>query len=179
MSRTSSSTTAIDLRHAMGHFATGVTVVTTLDEAGEPVGTTANSVTSLSLDPPLILVCFNHASGTLAALCGHGAFAVNVLGAHHREVATAFARPREQAVWRHVEHHPGPTESPHLRDALATLDCVVEDILPGGDHAIVVGHVVGATVGEDDAEPLLYYCGAYARLIAGERRFADPARAAR
>src|ERR1700733_13360652 len=68
------------LRDAMGHFATGVTVITSVGPGGEPVGTTANAVTSLSLEPPLVLACFDRSSSTLSAIRGHGAFAVNVLG---------------------------------------------------------------------------------------------------
>src|SRR5277367_5663858 len=76
-----------ELRDAMGCFATGVTVITSVDAGGEPVGTTANAVTSLSLDPPLILVCFDRSSRTLEALAGHGAFAVNVLGARQQHLS--------------------------------------------------------------------------------------------
>ena len=83
---------AADLRDAMGHFATGVTVVTSRDEHGEAVGTTANAVTSLSLDPPLILVCFDLSSATLNAVRGRGAFAVNVLGARQEHLSPNFAR---------------------------------------------------------------------------------------
>src|ERR1700761_2576919 len=77
-----------DLREAMGLFATGVTVVTSVGADGEPVGTTANAVTSLSLDPPLVLVCFDLKSTTLTAIRGHGAFAVNVLGHRQAELST-------------------------------------------------------------------------------------------
>ena len=76
-----SGVSAAELREAMGHFATGVTVVTSVDANGQPVGTTANAVTSLSLTPPLVLVCFDIGSLTLQAIRGHGAFVVNVLGA--------------------------------------------------------------------------------------------------
>ena len=77
---------AAEFRAAMGHFATGVTVVTSVDSDGEPVGTTANAVTSLSLDPPLVIVCFDLGSLTLRAIRGHGAFVVNVLAAPQQRV---------------------------------------------------------------------------------------------
>jgi flavin reductase (DIM6/NTAB) family NADH-FMN oxidoreductase RutF len=77
---------AADFRNAIGHFATGVTVVTSIGADGQPVGTTANAVSSLSLDPPLILVCFDRSSATLAAVLSHRAFAVNVLGARQQHL---------------------------------------------------------------------------------------------
>ena len=81
-----------EFRHAMGHFATGVTIVTSLGADGSPVGTTASAVTSLSLDPPLVLVCFDLGSLTLRAIRGHGSFAVNVLGAAQGQLSANFAR---------------------------------------------------------------------------------------
>ena len=80
-----------ELREAMGHFATGVTVITSVGTGGEPVGTTANAVTSLSLEPPLLLACFDLKSATLAAIRSHGAFAVNVLGHRQRHLSANFA----------------------------------------------------------------------------------------
>src|SRR6201996_2396489 len=81
-----------ELREVMGLFATGVTVITSIGPDGEPVGTTANAVTSLSLDPPLILVCFDLKSATLAAIRGHRAFAINVLGQRQHQLSTNFAK---------------------------------------------------------------------------------------
>jgi flavin reductase (DIM6/NTAB) family NADH-FMN oxidoreductase RutF len=90
----SSKVTAASFRDAMGHFATGVTVVTSVGEDGEPVGTIANAVTSLSLDPPLVLVCFDLHSSTLRAIHGQGAFVVNVLGARDGAGPLVFWRGR-------------------------------------------------------------------------------------
>src|SRR5579862_2063887 len=92
---------AAEFRAAMGHFATGVTVVTSVDADGAPVGTTANAVTSLSLDPPLILVCFDLTSVTLAAIRARGAFAVNVLAAEQEHLSSGFARRGLAAAWDH------------------------------------------------------------------------------
>src|SRR5271170_4893953 len=100
---------ASEFRQAMGHFATGVTVVTSIDADGEPVGTTASAVTSLSLDPPLILVCFDRSSRTLESLVGHGAFAVNVLGARQQHLSANFARRGLAAAWDEVRHRRGRT----------------------------------------------------------------------
>jgi flavin reductase (DIM6/NTAB) family NADH-FMN oxidoreductase RutF len=153
-----------DFRHAMGHFATGVTVITSVDEDGEPVGTTANAVTSLSLDPPLVLVCFDRESLTLRAVRGHGAFVVNVLAAPQQQLSTNFARRGLAAAWDGVRHRRGPTGSPRLEDVLAVLECTVEHALPGGDHEIIVGRVRHAETSRDHIAPLLFYRGTYAKL---------------
>ena len=157
-----------DFRHAVGHFATGVTVVTSIDPDGEPVGTTANAVSSLSLDPPLILVCFDRSSLTLEAIRSHGAFVVNVLSAPQQELSANFARRGLSAVWEGVEHSPGPTGSPRIKGSLATLECVVEHSLPGGDHEIIVGRVQYAETSGDGGAPLLFWRGSYLSLEDGD-----------
>jgi flavin reductase (DIM6/NTAB) family NADH-FMN oxidoreductase RutF len=151
------------LRDAMGHFATGVTVITSVDEHGLPVGTTANAVTSLSLDPPLLLACFDLASATLAAIRGHGAFVVNVLGERQRHLSANFARRGLAAAWDGVRHQRGPTGSPRLDGVLAVLECTVEHSLPGGDHEIIVGRVQHAETSGHGA-PLVFWRGGYASL---------------
>ena len=153
-----------EFRRAMGHFATGVTIVTSVDEEGEPVGTTASAVSSLSLNPPLVLVCFDLGSLTLRAIRGHGAFVVNVLAAPQEHLSANFARRGLAAVWDGVRHRPGPTGSPRLDGVLAVLECTVEHSLPGGDHEIVVGRVHDVEVSYDDAAPLLYWRGSYLSL---------------
>jgi flavin reductase (DIM6/NTAB) family NADH-FMN oxidoreductase RutF len=167
---------ADELRHAIGHFATGVAVVTSADADGAPVGTTANSITSLSLDPPLVLVCLHHASLTLGALREHGAFAINILAAHDRGTSIAFAKRGSTEAWNDVDHEPGVTGSPRLHDVLATLDCTVEHRLPGGDHEIVVGRVLTVHTSDEAAAPLVFYRGSYRTLgVASRQR--DPATA--
>jgi flavin reductase (DIM6/NTAB) family NADH-FMN oxidoreductase RutF len=155
---------AAEFRQAMGHFATGVTVVTSVDDDGEPVGTTASAVTSLSLDPPLVLVCFDRESLTLRAIRGHGAFVVNVLAAPQQHLSANFARRGLTAVWDGIRHRPGPTGSPRLHGVLAALECTVENRLPGGDHEIVVGRVQDVEISDDGAAPLLYWRGSYLSL---------------
>jgi flavin reductase (DIM6/NTAB) family NADH-FMN oxidoreductase RutF len=162
---------AAEFRHAIGHFATGITVVTSVRANGEPVGTTANAVSSLSLDPPLVLVCFDRASRTLGAVMAHGAFAVNVLAAPQRHLSANFARRGLAAAWDEVRHQPGSTGSPRLDGVLATVECMVERCVAGGDHEIVVGRVHSVETSATDAAPLLYWRGAYASL--GEHEFAD------
>ena len=156
--------TAAEFRHAIGHFATGVTVVTSIGADGEPVGTTANAVSSLSLDPPLVLVCFDRGSLTLAAVISHGAFVVNVLAAPQQQLSANFARRGLAAAWDGVRHRPGRTGSPRLHGVLAALECTVEHRLPGGDHEIVVGRVRDVETADGEAAPLLYWRGTYASL---------------
>ncbi|MGP7998425.1 MAG: flavin reductase family protein [Streptosporangiaceae bacterium] len=154
-------------RDAIGHFATGVTVVTSIGAGGTPVGTTASAVTSLSLDPPLVLVCFDRGSHTLAAVCTHRAFVINVLAAPQRHLSANFARRGLAAAWDGVRHRRGLTGSPRLEGTLAALDCTVEYRLPGGDHEIVVGRVREVETSGQDTAPLLYWRGAYASLEDG------------
>jgi flavin reductase (DIM6/NTAB) family NADH-FMN oxidoreductase RutF len=156
--------TAAEFRQAMGHFATGVTVVTSIGACGEPVGTTASAVTSLSLDPPLVLVCFDRSSLTLQAVRSHGAFVVNVLAAPQRHLSANFARRGPGAAWDDIGHRPGPTGSPRLDGVLAALECTVRDSFPGGDHEIIVGHVHEVETGGSNATPLLYWRGGYSSL---------------
>jgi flavin reductase (DIM6/NTAB) family NADH-FMN oxidoreductase RutF len=153
-----------DFRRAMGHFVTGVTVVTSVGPGGQPVGTTANAVSSLSLAPPLVLVCFDLASLTLEAVRSHGAFAVNVLSAPQRHLSANFARRGLAAAWEGVRHRPGPTGSPRLHGVLAAIECTVEHQLPGGDHEIVVGRVRQVEISDDGGAPLVYWQGRYASL---------------
>jgi flavin reductase (DIM6/NTAB) family NADH-FMN oxidoreductase RutF len=161
---TTAGVNAAELRHAMGHFATGVTVITSVRTDGQPVGTTANAVSSLSLDPPLVLVCFDRASTTLEAVRAHGAFAVNVLAAHQQDLSANFARRGLTAAWDGVRHRPGPTGSPRLHGVLATLECTVEHRLPGGDHEIIVGRVHHVETSDAEAAPLLFWRGRYTSL---------------
>ncbi len=156
--------TAARFREAMGHFATGVTVVTSLGPEGEPVGTTATAVSSLSLNPPLLLVCFDRASLTLAALRSHGAFAVNMLAAPQRQLSANFSRRGQAATWDCVRYRPGCTGSPRLSGVLAVVECTVERSLPGGDHEIIIGRVRDAELAPDATAPLLHWRGRYASL---------------
>jgi 3-hydroxy-9,10-secoandrosta-1,3,5(10)-triene-9,17-dione monooxygenase reductase component len=155
---------AADFRHAIGHFATGVTVVTSIGPDGEPVGTTANAVSSLSLDPPLVLVCFDRTSATLEAIGGHGAFAVNVLAAPQQNLSANFARRGLGAAWDGVRHRRGPTGSPRLDGVLAALECTVEHRIAGGDHEIIVGRVREVETSVTETAPLLFWRGTYASL---------------
>src|ERR1700755_1997842 len=153
-----------ELRAAMGLFGTGVTAIPSIGPDGQPVGTTANAVSSLSLEPPLILVCFDRTSATLDAIHQHGAVVVNVLSPPQQELSPTFARRGLAAVWDGVEHRPGPTGSPRLEGSLAALECTVEHSLPGGDHEIIVGRVRYAETSGDGGTPLLFWRGSYLAL---------------
>ena len=168
MTRTEATETGVspaELRRVMGHFATGVTVITSVAPDGQPLGTTLNAVSSLSLDPPLLLACFDQSSQTLAAIGSHGAFAVNILAAPQQELSANFARRGRAADWVGVPHHPGVTGSPRLHGVLATLECTLEHRLPGGDHEIIVGRVRTVQTGNGDGAPLLFWRGRYASLV--------------
>ena len=167
------------LRGAMGMFATGVTVITTRDASGRPFGTTANAVSSVSLRPPLVLTCLREESETLGALLVRRSFAINVLHSSQMELSDRFARPAAHDTWDAVAHR-DVAGIPVLEGAIATLWCDLHDIADGGDHSVVVGHVTDLEQwGPTDAEPLLFYAGAYRSLGAPPTRATDAAAASR
>lgn len=152
------------MRHALGHFATGVTVVTSCGRDGRPAGTTASAVSSLSLAPPLLLVCLDRSSQTLAAIRGHQTFAINVLAEGQEPLSANFARRGAAASWEGVGYRRGWAGNPHLDGVLAVLDCRLERCLDGGDHEIVIGRLVAHRPTDRDAGPLLHYRGNYASV---------------
>jgi flavin reductase (DIM6/NTAB) family NADH-FMN oxidoreductase RutF len=147
-------------RKIMGHWATGVTVVTTDGKAGSH-GLTANAVASLSLDPPLVLVAVDKRAATLDYLKKNGCFAVNILRLDQEEVSRRFATPGPKD-FSDLNIITSVTGSPILADCLAFLDCRVAEILPGGDHEIFVGEIVAGE--HQGGEPLLHFSGSYRRL---------------
>lgn len=155
------SVTPAELRDFAGRFTTGVTVVTTCDAAGNPYGLTMNAVTSLSLDPPLLLICVDRTSSTHALLCASGVFGVNVLRSGQTAVSNWFAskRPDKFAA---SGYGFGRLGVPLLHDALAVAECRITQVSAGGDHDIIVGAVAHTDVRSGD--PLVFYRGAYARL---------------
>jgi 3-hydroxy-9,10-secoandrosta-1,3,5(10)-triene-9,17-dione monooxygenase reductase component len=146
----------------MGHFATGVAVVT-VDTPSGPQGMTANAVASLSLDPVLVLVCFDNGARTLPEVERVKRFGVNVLAAGQEELARRFAS-KEDTKFDAVPHsvHDG---IPVLDGALAWVGCDLERLVPGGDHTIGIGAVHAAELGAEGAEPLLWYRGGYTSLV--------------
>jgi flavin reductase len=147
-------------RKIMGQFATGVTVVTTGGDAG-PHGLTANAVASLSLKPPLVLVAVDKRAHSLDYLKKNRCFAVNILRLDQEEISRRFATPGPKD-FSSLKVTAATTGAPILADCLAFLDCTVVDILPGGDHEIFIGEIVGGEC--HGGEPLLYHAGGYRRL---------------
>lgn len=162
MTRNSQQLDPARYRRIMGHYPTGVTVVTALAPDHTPVGLTANSVTSVSLDPPLILVCLARESASLGVIHESGAFAVNILEVSDAELATRFARPDRARRFHGVDFTSRDGAPPVLDSALAWLECRIYRTFEAGDHMIVVGNVTGG--GMADGEPLLFYRGRYGRL---------------
>ena len=150
-----------EFRRALGQFATGITIVTALAD-GEPVGLAANSFTSVSLDPPLVLFCVARTSSTWPRIQAAGRFAVNILGEHQEEISRRFATPGADRFGG-TGWHVGFGGSPVLHDTLAYLDCEVAAEHDGGDHVIVVGRVLDLGI-THDAGPLLYFRGRYGRM---------------
>jgi len=149
------------LRACMAEFPTGVTVVTTVGGDGDRRGATANAVTSLSLEPPLLTVYFAQASATFASIRQSGVFAVNILGAAQADLARAFAVRNDPTAWDLCEVSDGPLGMPLLDGCVSWLVCRVEDCLPGGDHQIVVGEVVATGRASDGGEPLIFHRGGF------------------
>ncbi len=128
------------LRNAFGAFLTGVTVVTTVDRTGAPIGFTANSFTSVSLDPPLLLVCLAKTSRNYATLTSAKGFGVNILSESQKDVSNTFARPVEDR-FAAVDWRPGPYGSPVFANVAAWFDCATHEVVDAGDHVILIGRV--------------------------------------
>ncbi|HEV2062288.1 MAG TPA: flavin reductase family protein [Solirubrobacteraceae bacterium] len=145
-------------RDAIGSFPTGVAVVT----ARGPAGLTTNAVTSLSLDPVLLLVCFDNGSRTLSAVRDSGRFGVNVLRADQEELARVFASKRVPHDKFAEATHELVDGVPVLEHVLAWFVCEVSDLVPGGDHTIGIGRVRSLDF-DPRGEPLVFHRGAYGR----------------
>lgn len=155
-----------DFRRVLGHFASGVTIVTTVDAEGRPAGLTASAIASVSLEPPLVLVCVAHTSQSHPHFRTHGRFAINILASDHEQVARRFASSSLSAEkFETTGYRPGALGLPILANALAELECTLVHEYPAGDHTIFVGRVEAAECrGDQGLEPLLYYRGRFGRL---------------
>jgi flavin reductase (DIM6/NTAB) family NADH-FMN oxidoreductase RutF len=154
-----------DFRKASGLWATGVSIVTAVDKAGVPFGLTMNSVTSLSLTPPLYLVNVDNGSDTLAPMLETRAFCINVLAADQQDLSNRFAKKGDDK-FQAVEYVSGATGAPRLTGSLMSIDCEISAVHPGGDHQIVVGEVIEIVAADVTAsvKPLLYFGGRYANV---------------
>jgi flavin reductase (DIM6/NTAB) family NADH-FMN oxidoreductase RutF len=150
------------LRDALGCFATGVTVVTCLTADGSPAGLTVNSFTSVSLDPPLLLVCLAKPAPSAIALIEASRFAVNVLQTGQQPASIRFAT-RDEDRFGTTPWSCGEAGAPILKDSLGVFECERFAVYDGGDHHILVGQVVKASF-DTSLDPLLYFRGRYRRL---------------
>jgi flavin reductase (DIM6/NTAB) family NADH-FMN oxidoreductase RutF len=153
-----------EFRRVLGHFAAGVTVITTVGDDGKPYGLTATAFTSVSLDPPLVLVCVDKRAESHAHFHTSRVFTVNFLAADQQELSRRFAVSGGDK-FSGVQVRQGATGAPVLADVLGHLECRTTDICEGGDHTIFIGQVEAADA--RDGEPLLYFRGAYQKMADG------------
>lgn len=149
-------------REVLGHFATGITVVTGADAEG-PVGFTCQAFAALSLDPPLVVVAPSRSSESFPRIAAVGTFCVNVLAEDQEALGRVFAT-KGSHKFEGVGWKPGLSGAPILSDVLAWVECSLEDVHPGGDHMVAVGSVLAMGVGS--GTPLLFYRGGFGRFEA-------------
>lgn len=148
-------------RSCLGQFATGVTVVTCSAADGHPCGITANSFSSVSLEPPLILWNIAKSSNSLDAYLEAESFAIHVLTEEQEELSSHFAKS-DHTLFADIDYSDSDAGAPILPNCLAVLECSTQQIHDCGDHYIIIGHVDQFSV--DDAEPLLFFDGRYQSL---------------
>ena len=161
--------TGKDFRAALGSFATGVTVITTRGEE-HAYGMTANAFSSVSLDPPLVLVCAKSGAEGSEHIDRNGCFAVNILGTDQEPISRYFSskdRPRGRDAFRDVSHTTAVSGSPILDGVAAYLDCRLHESHTSGDHEIFIGEVLALEV-NPEVKPLLFHGGGYAYLREGD-----------
>lgn len=155
---------ALQFRDAVGHYPSGITIITGHDSEG-PIGFTCQSFYSVSVDPPLVSFSVMKTSTTYPRIRDTGTFAVNILAAGQETLSNQFAR-RGTDKWAGVPWHPTRQGNPTLDGTLAWLDCTIHAEHDAGDHIIVIGHVTGlSTTSPKESEPLLYYTGQYRTLL--------------
>jgi flavin reductase (DIM6/NTAB) family NADH-FMN oxidoreductase RutF len=154
----------LEFRRVMGHFATGVTVVTTHDGDGKLGGLTANSVASVSLEPAMVLVCVDKKSDSYPMFGASNCFAVNILSNGQETLSRRFAKSGGDK-FTGVGFTLGVTGAPLLSDTIAHIECKVRHAFEAGDHTIYVGEAVDIAV-SSEADPLLYFRGGYRNLSA-------------
>jgi flavin reductase (DIM6/NTAB) family NADH-FMN oxidoreductase RutF len=153
-------------RQLLGRFAAGVTVLATTDARGRPVGMTASSVASVSIDPPLLLVGVSHASDMYPVLMDAGHFGLSVLADDQEALSRHFAQ-EEGDRFRGVAYRLSEHGVPVLDGVVATIECEKHSAVPGGDHTVFFGRVIGGST--SDRAPLVHYRGGYAGLARDRR----------
>jgi 3-hydroxy-9,10-secoandrosta-1,3,5(10)-triene-9,17-dione monooxygenase reductase component len=148
-------------REALAHFATGITIVTALED-GEPVGFTCQAFAALSLDPPMVILAPARSSTSWPRIAKAGAFCVNILEEHQEALSRTFAVSGGDK-FDGVGWSPGVTGSPVLEGSLAVVECRLGEIFDGGDHELVTGHVVAMEIGS--GAPLLFYRSGFGRFV--------------
>lgn len=160
------SDSTVELRKALGQFATGVTVVTTRAADGSPVGLTVNSFTSVSLDPPLVLYCPARTLRAVETYASARFFSASILGAGQKRLSDLFARQAE-SKWESIGHRIGETGAPLIPEALASFECENHAVHEAGDHLVVLGHVRAVHLRES-ADPLIFFRSRYRGLSQSE-----------
>jgi len=150
-----------EFRKAMSRFASSVTVVTTESETGEPKGLTVSAFCSLSLDPPLVLICIEKNASLHQVLRKGSHFAVNILSEDQELISRRFAS-RNGNRFEGIGYTKGASGSPLLEDVIAHVECVVQESHPAGDHTIFIGQVEATQTTE--GKPLTYFRGGYSKL---------------
>jgi flavin reductase (DIM6/NTAB) family NADH-FMN oxidoreductase RutF len=150
-----------EFRRVLGHFAAGVTIVTTVGDDGKPYGLTATAFTSVSLEPPLVLVCVDKRSESHPHFHGSRVFAVNFLAIDHEHLSRRFAVSGGDK-FDGLAVRCGATGTPLLTDSLGYLECRTVDVIDAGDHTIFLGQVEAG--GAREGEPLLYFRGGYRKI---------------
>lgn len=153
-----------EFRAALSRFASGVTVVTSVDGEGRPHGITVSAFCSVSLEPPLVLVCIEKLAGSHASLAASGRFSVNLLSSGQQWISDRFAS-LEPDKFRDVPTAAGPSGLPLIEGSLASLECEVRQAVDAGDHSVFIGEVMSAR--GDGGDPLLYFLGGYRSLDLG------------
>jgi len=148
-------------RRTCAQFTTGITVVTTLDSAGHPHGMTVNSFSSVSLEPPLVLVSIDLRNAILGHFISSSWFAINILAEHQEELSRRFSSPSENR-FLDLSWHPGESGTPLLDGVLAQLECSVVRTFEVGDHTVLIGEVRSAT--HVEGKPLVYFDSGYRSL---------------
>lgn len=152
-------TAEVSFRRVMSRFPTGVTIVATNDPDGAPIGLTVNAFTSVSLEPPLVLVCIGHTSSSHGRLIEGEGFSVNVLSVSQSAIAVRFASEPSGGRFDEVSWRAGPSGHPLISGAASWMECTLEEVLPGGDHSILVGRAEAFGVGHDP--PMVFCEGAF------------------